>query len=220
MEHDDKMLPIPVHMLGTYANRCHAYAKALHYKETEFFSSNSYEVVEDLIRINNHLQQPDVAMGILKFAQTQFDMKNLSEDWYEKLERWEDALAAYERQQQEEPENFELTLGRMRCLHALGEWESLSNLAADHWQHATLDTKRRIAPLAAASAWGQQDWDSMDEFVSVLKHDSADRAWFRAILNVHRGQFVKAQSHINKVRDLLVSELTTLVGESYTRAYK
>ena len=207
-------------MLGTYANRCHAYAKALHYKEGEFLSSNSYETIEDLIRINNHLQQPDVAMGILKYAQQQYEMNNLSEDWYEKLERWDDALAAYERRQEVEPDNFELTLGRMRCLHALGEWDGLSALANEHWSHSTLEIKRKIAPLAAASAWGQQDWDSMEEFVGVLKHDSADRAWFRAILSIYRDNFAKAQTHINRVRDLLVSELTTLVGESYNRAYK
>lgn len=214
------MLPIPAQMLGTYANRCHAYAKALHYKETEFFSSNSYEIIEDLIRINNHLQQPDTAMGILTYAQQHFDVRNLSEDWYEKLEKWDDALVAYESRQAADPNNFDLTLGRMRCLHALGEWESLSQLAADYWAHASIDLKRKIAPLGAASAWGQQNWDSMEEFVSVLKHDSADRAWFRSILNIHKGEFGKAQSHINKARDLLVTELTTLVGESYNRAYK
>ena len=39
------------------------------------------------------------------------------------------------------------------------------------------------------------------------------------MLNVHRGQIGKANGHINKARDLLDPELTSLVGESYTRAY-
>lgn len=59
----------------------------------------------------------------------------------------------------------------------------------------------------------------MDDYIAVMKHDAADRAWFRAILTVHRNQFGKAQAHVNRARDLLDTELTTLVGESYTRAY-
>ena len=39
MEHDDKPLPIDIRKLGKIAERCHAYAKALHYKETEFMMS-------------------------------------------------------------------------------------------------------------------------------------------------------------------------------------
>ncbi|GAA93365.1 uncharacterized protein L969DRAFT_91224 [Mixia osmundae IAM 14324] len=218
MEHDDKVLPISIRALGSYATKCHAYAKALHYKELECMTEPMPETIEALIRINNQLQQPDVAVGILTHAQRQYDIA-LKEDWYEKLERWEDALAAYERKQQDEPDNIEIVLGRMRCLHALGEWESLSHLAQENWSSATLDVRRKIAPLAAAAAWGLTQWETMDDYISALKHDSADRSWFRAILNIHRNQFNKAQQHVNKTRDLLDTELTTLIGESYNRAY-
>jgi hypothetical protein len=37
----------------------------LHYKETEFQTSPG-STVKDLIAINNHLQQPEAAIGILK----------------------------------------------------------------------------------------------------------------------------------------------------------
>ncbi|KAK4703758.1 serine/threonine-protein kinase mTOR, partial [Phenoliferia sp. Uapishka_3] len=218
MEHDDKVLPIPISTLGGYALKCRAYAKALHYKELEVLSDPSTQTIEELIRINNSLQQPDVSVGILIHAHAVHHLE-LKEEWYVELERWEDALASFERKQQEQPDSFEVTLGRMRCLHALGEWESLGELAAYNWTRGTNDVKRKIAPLAAAAAWGLAQWESMDLYISVLKHDSPDRAWFRAILSIHRGQFHKAQSHINKARDLLDTELTTLVGESYNRAY-
>lgn len=218
MEHDDKVLPIPISTLGAYAQKCRAYAKALHYKELECISEPTVDTIEDLIRINNHLQQPDVAVGILTHAQRAHDLE-LREEWYVELERWEDALAAFERKHEEEPENFDFTLGRMRCLHALGDWESLSQLASENWGDSNTEERRKIAPLAAAAAWGLANWDSMEEFIGVLKHDSADRAWFRSILSLHRNQFHRAQSHINRARDLLDTELTTLVGESYNRAY-
>ncbi|BGP15830.1 hypothetical protein JCM10213_005686 [Rhodosporidiobolus nylandii] len=218
MEHDDKVLPIPISTLGGYALKCRAYAKALHYKELEVLSDPSVQTIEELIRINNSLQQPDVSIGILTHAHQVHNLE-LKEEWYIELERWEDALAAFERKAQEQPDSFDVTLGRMRCLHALGEWESLAQLAQQHWTRASHDMRRKIAPLAAAASWGLAQWETMDLYIGVLKHDSADRAWFRSILSIHRGQFHKAQSHINKARDLLDTELTTLVGESYNRAY-
>jgi FKBP12-rapamycin complex-associated protein len=236
MEHDDKILPIPMRVLGGYAMRCHAFAKALHYKELEGLADlqpevrgpgldsddsagRSEQILESLVSINQQLQQPDTAEGILIYAQKCFDM-GFHEEWYEKLEKWDEALGAYTRRCDEDPGNIDLVFGRMTCLHALGEWEDLSQLAEEHWPHVALDMRRKMAPLAAAASWGMAEWEAMDDYISVMKHDSADRAWFRAVLNVHRGQVVKATQHISKARDLLDGELTTLIGESYTRAYK
>ncbi|GAA5903699.1 hypothetical protein JCM6882_003390 [Rhodosporidiobolus microsporus] len=218
MEHDDKVLPIPISTLGMYAMKCRAYAKALHYKELEVLSDPSVQTIEELIRINNNLQQPDVSIGILTHAHQVHNLE-LKEEWYIELERWDDALAAFERKAQEQPDSFDINLGRMRCLHALGEWESLGYLAQHQWNRSNLEQRRTFAPLAAAASWGLAQWEAMDSYIGVMKHDSADRAWFRSILSIHRGQFHKAQSHINKARDLLDTELTTLVGESYNRAY-
>ena len=48
MEHEDKPLPIDNRTLGDYALRFHAYAKALHYKELQFFTETSPAIIEDL----------------------------------------------------------------------------------------------------------------------------------------------------------------------------
>jgi FKBP12-rapamycin complex-associated protein len=56
MEHDDKALPIDIRVLGREAARCHAYAKALHYKELEFLQDQSSGAVEALIVINNQYE--------------------------------------------------------------------------------------------------------------------------------------------------------------------
>ena len=65
--------------LGALAEKCHAYAKALHYKELEFQSS-PHTAVEALISINNQLRQPDAAVGILNVAQKELHM-DLKESW-------------------------------------------------------------------------------------------------------------------------------------------
>ena len=36
MEHDVEALPVDIRVLAELAQKCHAYAKALHYKELEF----------------------------------------------------------------------------------------------------------------------------------------------------------------------------------------
>jgi FKBP12-rapamycin complex-associated protein len=201
-----------------YAGKCHAFAKALHYKELEFEEKKTPGTVEALIYINNQLQQTDAAVGILRNAQKYRDFE-LKETWFEKLERWDEALGAYNKREREGFETFETTMGKMRCLHALGEWDLLSNLAEEKWNLAAIDQKRAIAPLAAASAWGLGQWELMDNYLDAMKSQSPDRSFFGAILSLHRNQFERASEHIEKAREALDTELSALLGESYNRAY-
>ena len=219
MEHDDKALPIDIGTLGKYAAKCHAYAKALHYKELEFEEEKTPLVVEALITINNQLQQTDAAVGILRNAQKYRDFE-LKETWFEKLGRWDEALKAYQIREREDPTAFEITMGKMRCFHALGEWDLLSSLVQEKWGLAAIDHKRMIAPLAATAAWGLGQWELMDNYLEAMKLQSPDRSFFGAILALHHNQFTDALDHIEKAREGLDTELSALLGESYTRAYE
>uniref|UniRef100_A0A3Q7ERZ7 Uncharacterized protein n=1 Tax=Solanum lycopersicum TaxID=4081 RepID=A0A3Q7ERZ7_SOLLC len=67
---------------------CRAFAKALHYKETESEGAlsnrryaNPVAVVEALIHINNQLHQHEAAVGILTYAQQRLGVQ-LKESWY------------------------------------------------------------------------------------------------------------------------------------------
>ncbi|GLD45725.1 serine/threonine-protein kinase mTOR, partial [Lates japonicus] len=77
MEHSDKG-PLPLRddngivLLGERAAKCRAYAKALHYKELEFQKGPSPLILESLISINNKLQQPEAASGVLEYAMKHF----------------------------------------------------------------------------------------------------------------------------------------------------
>jgi FKBP12-rapamycin complex-associated protein len=218
MEHDDKALPIDVRILGMYAGKCHAFAKALHYKELEFNAEQNASAVEALISINNQLQQTDAAFGILRKAQGYSDVE-LKETWFEKLQKWEEALTSYQRREREEPDSFEITMGKMRCLHALGEWDLLSSLSKEKWANASQEYRKAIAPLAATAAWGLGKFSDMDSYLSVMKEQSPDRAFFASILNIHNNRFEIATEEIAKARKGLDTELSSLLGESYQRAY-
>lgn len=221
MEHYDKPLPIDIRTLGNHAETCHAYAKALHYKELEFMTESSTETIEKLIQINNQLQLPDAAIGILKHAQQTPGLQDLQlkENWYEKLTRWEDALAAYNKRRQIEPNDFEATLGVMRCLHSLGDFDGLSELVQEKWPDASNDMRKAMSTYAAAGAWSLGQWNLMEDYIPTIKSESPDRSFYQAILALHKNKYDEAIRHIDKTRDLLDTELTALVGESYNRAY-
>ncbi|KAK7963971.1 FKBP12-rapamycin complex-associated protein [Apiospora saccharicola] len=224
MEHDDKALPIDIRILGREAARCHAYAKALHYKELEFLQDQSGPAVEALIDINNQLQQYDAAIGILRKAQLYKDGIRLRETWFEKLERWDEALESYNKREANVPADqaipIDIVMGKMRCFHALGEWDALAGLAGNTWSNSAPEIQRLIAPLATAAAWGLGKWDAMDNYLQSLKRHSPDRSFFGAILALHRNQFREAAACIQQTREGLDTELSALVSESYNRAYQ
>lgn len=120
--------------------------------------------------------------------------------------------------QEQNPQDEELLLGRMRCLEALGDWQHLHQLAQERWTHVEDDLRQKMARMASAAAWGLQRWESMEEYVCLIPRDSLDGAFYRAVLALHQDQFKYAQDLIDKGRDLLDSDLTSMVGESYSRA--
>lgn len=159
MEHEEKALPIENRTLGEYAMKFHAYAKALHYKELEFFTETSPTIIETLLSINSKLQQHDAAWGTLLIAREQYDVSK-HEEWYERLGRWQEALATYQKKTHYDPDNLDVAIGRMRCLHALGEWTDLAHQVEENWAKASHEDRREIAPMAAAAAWSLNDWGS------------------------------------------------------------
>ncbi|XP_071946239.1 serine/threonine-protein kinase mTOR-like [Antedon mediterranea] len=221
MEHCDKgPLPLDTTLLGERASKCRAYAKALHYKEEEFHKEAKPAILESLISIYNKLHQPEAAQGVLQYAsKTLGSEMQRQETWYEKLHQWENALAECEKKQQQNLDDMELMLGRMRCLEALGEWGQLHDIACAKWSEVSDDYRQRMARMAAAAAWGLNQWESMDEYACMIPRDTYDGAFYRAVLAVHQDHFAQAQQCINKARDILDTELTARAGESYNRAY-
>jgi FKBP12-rapamycin complex-associated protein len=169
MEHDEHPLPLDARTLGGHASRCHAFAKALRYKEQEF-AADPAGCVEALISINNALGQPDAAAGSLVIAQSKLKLA-IKEEWYEALGRWESALESYVKRATLAPPGsgarHAAQLGRMRCLAALAEWNALGEAAATAWT-AQPEAHAEIAPVAAQAAWHLGDWDSLERYVQPL----------------------------------------------------
>ncbi|KAH7108058.1 FAT domain-containing protein [Auriculariales sp. MPI-PUGE-AT-0066] len=211
MERQGKTLAIDHKDLAEAAFNCHAYAAALHYMEHEFHTSDPHRArnVEKLIDVNTKLRLLDSAY----------------EQWFEKLGRWQDALAGYDRQVDAAARlgiNTPPTvlLGRLRCLHGLGDWEAVESAAVDTWTVSDMQLRRAVAPLAAEAAWGQGQYDQVDQMVQAMETDGRDRPFYAAVVAIHRGQFAEAQSSISRCRQLVDPDFATLLVEDYERGYE
>ncbi|KAJ2945763.1 hypothetical protein O0L34_g605 [Tuta absoluta] len=224
LEHCEKgALPISIRLLGNTAINCRAYAKALYYKEEEYKKNPTTQVVEALIHINNKLQQKEAASGLLEKVIHQKKSGDCSLNvhvrWYEKLHNWEQALDLYNKKLEVEPQDDESRLGQMRCLEAMGEWRKLYNNTTDQWDSMGEEIRKKAAKIGAAASWGLQEWDSMKKFVDAISGDTQEGAFYRAILAVHEGHWPESRHYIDSARNLLDTELSAVVSESYQRAY-
>jgi FKBP12-rapamycin complex-associated protein len=218
MEHDEHPLPIDVRRLGEVAEKCQAFAKALHYKEHEFKSAPQ-ATIGSLISINYQLNQPEAADGILVYAKNQQATEGIQEEWYEKLRQWDEALNAYESRLEKVAtvaEKDKVYAGIVRCLYNVGDWQSLHDKAVNLGDRAV---SREVAWMATMSAWHLNQWESMRHFSEMVDEKSIEGSYFRAVLAVHHNDFSLAESWIEQSRTILDTKLTALVGESYERAY-
>ena len=218
MERDNKSLPIPAKTLAKYTLSYHSYARALHYKELEYLDGPSVSAIQALIGINNQLYRVDSSIGILKFAQSHHDLQ-LKEIWYEKLQRWEDALDLYDKRDETGDDSPDVIMGKVRSLYALGRWNDVFNLVSGKWVRCTPDIRRAIAPLAAGAAWSLARWDSIEQYINGMTPNSFDQEFYNAVLCLHKNDFQNSRKHIANSRGLLTVEISSLLNESYDRAY-
>lgn len=72
----------------------------------------------------------------------------------------------------------------------------LNDVAGQQWNVFLEVDRERMSRMAAAAAWGLCQWDAMDQYVNCIPRDSTDGAFYRAVLAVHRDQFLVAQKVI------------------------
>ena len=142
LEHDFEALPISPSILAELAQKSHAYAKALHYRELEFQHSPA-TCFESLININKKLDQYDAAIGVLKVvSHLQQKMSHhgigidnsyiIQESWLAKLGQWNEALKRYDQRLALNPLEVSAITGKLKCLDALGRWDEAVALLSEN----------------------------------------------------------------------------------------
>jgi FKBP12-rapamycin complex-associated protein len=145
--------------------------------------------------------------------------------------------------EKKENEEQHVLEGRMRCLDALGRWEELSDLATDAWTRVKdiernddgstpapytessstgANSRCQVALLGGKACWALSDWKGMQAYVDELpdRHDTNHALhFFKSVLAIHSEQYTLAQDHIELARKAMDETLSSLVSESYGRAY-
>lgn len=166
-------LPIDLDIFMRATERCHAYAKALRYKELHGFA-HPESSIEPLMSAYYSLQQKDAALGVLTYAQKYLNV-TFKESWSEKLQRWTMALELYDTLQLADPSNVEWLKGRMRCLYALGHWDRVSLVASAVCESSESRCLRdprdclEFSSIAAAAELNLRNYERMAFYVQNLK---------------------------------------------------
>eukprot|EP01064_Diplonema_japonicum_P019905 TRINITY_DN2882_c0_g1_i3.p1 TRINITY_DN2882_c0_g1~~TRINITY_DN2882_c0_g1_i3.p1 ORF type:complete len:2463 (+),score=482.32 TRINITY_DN2882_c0_g1_i3:61-7449(+) len=167
MDANDMAMPIDPQLLSNLATKTSALAKTLRWKEIAFQIAPQV-TIERLVTIYNQLGHTHSALGLLHVAEKSIDSTN-KESWYERLEKWELALEALEKERDKLNELkvpdggarmsigsnssngddtyayfqkvTEIEMRMMRCLNALGEWKQLHSMTKASWN--TLSATQR-----------------------------------------------------------------------------
>lgn len=195
MEHDVEPLPIDPSTLAELAQKSHAYAKALHYRELEFVKSPTASF-ESLISINKKLDQYDAALGVLKVVQQlQKQQRVVQEDsldnqsgdtgtgpiayavheaWLAKLGHWDEALAKYQARLDEDPTDKAAVLGSLKCLDALGRWEDAITMCTKNMGILKTERSCSVGSIANSSTTDSIQTQSSQQKAAVI---GAQAAW-------------------------------------------
>lgn len=80
-------------------------------------------------------------------------------------------------------------------------------MANERWKLFSETDRERMSRMAAAAAWGLGQWDAMERYVGYIPRDTTDGAFYRAVLAVHRDQFMVASEVSNRLQALLQTVL-------------
>lgn len=208
----------------------------------------SSECIEALITVNTQLGMREAASGVLTFVGINHRHIKIEPYWLEKLARWQDAQDSYKQQADEwrsnsgdsspsQHENWmESELGILRCLHALGNFEELCSSAKQLKSHVQavegqVDSydlwMTEVQRLGANAAWMLGQWGDMENFVEGgaigKRHDielENDGTFYEAVLAIHNCDYRRAAKLVSETREAVASSVSSMLSESYSRAYR
>lgn len=92
-------------------------------------------------------------------------------------------------------------------------------MAWDRWNSANEPVRRLMAPLATSAAITIGAWDRAEKYVESLPENDHEGGFYRAIIDLHKGNYADALTKVAKSRVMLAANLSPLSSEGYARAY-
>lgn len=243
-----------VRVLADCSERCHLYAKELHYVELQILDvtdaseaerngerhgqlsaqecTHLVELCKKSIYLYNLLGHRESAESTLHFIEANFTgfpgLKAsalphcIDAELLEKLQWWSKSQSAYAEKLAKDPYNEVYLAGYMRSIDNLGLYHDTLEEWTKKSPQLSLKKRQKIAPYAAHAAWLLRRWDQMKEITECMSnagYEGVTAHFYKAVVGVSKRELKAAEEHIQQCRRLLDSEISTLVAESYDRAY-
>ncbi|WVQ93902.1 hypothetical protein IAU59_000980 [Kwoniella sp. CBS 9459] len=127
--------------------------------------------------------------------------------WITQLSHWQQALDAQEKLDQgQELTSFSSFNTRMICYHALGNFQEGYELAQKYYEGLNDNERRNTSHWATAAAWHMNDFETMADYLAFHPKGTS-KSLYKAIIDVHNGQYASAFHHISKAQSLSYDEL-------------
>ena len=218
-EHDRGGVQLEISELGELAEKSQAFAKALYYREQEF-EDNPRKAINSLISLYSLLGHSDAAHGMLVYAIDQLKMEPKM-SWYVNLQRWEEALKAFEDHPVKE-NNPGMLIDKIKCLYNLSEWELvLADTEKLFSENSQSDDEKlkSVAYMAADASLHLNEWKKFENYVEKTE-STDDKSYLNSLLYLKQGKYDEARYFINKAKSVLDTKVMGLLLESYNRAYE
>ena len=199
--------------------------------KTELFVNNEnhhtelLKTMESLIGINQLLHMPFAAEGLFELSRC--SMQGIEDNlpaWYKRLNRWDQVLKLYrsdEKSGADQP--FSIVFDKFRCMNELGMWSELHEQIHVKWPLIDDSQKRELASIACSAALGAQHVEQLPLFLSYLPAKEPNLYFYKAVVSFvegrQSGDFKEAYANLALARDLIDVSMTSLLRESYARAF-
>ncbi|KAK6905037.1 hypothetical protein I203_105856 [Kwoniella mangroviensis CBS 8507] len=127
--------------------------------------------------------------------------------WITQLSHWQQALDAQNKLDQgQEGTSFSSFNTKMICYHALGAYQQGYELAQTLFEGLNDTERRNTAHWATAAAWHMGDFETMADYLAFHPKGTS-KSLYKAIIDVHNGQYASAFHHISKAQSLSYDEV-------------
>jgi len=227
---------IPQHMMAIASFRCKAYARALlHYENhvrkaikdglAKDFKGAVVDDISLLQKIYAGIEEPDGLVGLCYLRSCVSLQDQIGE--MEIQGRWHEALLGFDQLIRNNPrDNFNLYLGRLRCLRNLGRLEEVLDLVKSALvdpELSHINTNPRHCALLRAhgvsAAWRLGKWDTVECFLEQPCEPDFEVQIAKILLAMKKRDDREVRAHLKQARADIMTPLSAASLESYERAY-
>eukprot|EP01129_Flabellula_baltica_P013264 TRINITY_DN6129_c0_g1_i1.p1 TRINITY_DN6129_c0_g1~~TRINITY_DN6129_c0_g1_i1.p1 ORF type:complete len:2300 (+),score=375.38 TRINITY_DN6129_c0_g1_i1:7-6906(+) len=224
MEHNEVNIPVDIGTLAAVAKKTKAFAKALHFKETQFKRGEQVKAIDDLIVLNDKLGFYQSGHGILMYSMGTLKLP-IQSTWYVKLQRWIEFLQLHEDERDFDFEsNEDLMLGKISSLTNLGEYlpvkEITIRLFERYGNNISNKMSVKLRKYQLNSLLHLMEWEELGKAAQKLDPSYYESKFYRSIYSIYINDFKGAKRLISECRDLSAQSLASTIGQNYNRAYK